>query len=401
MQSSIKLLSAIFITIFLAACGSTTDTAEKTTAKPEADSVASNEVELTNGQYKTAGIELGKVELKQISGTFKASGMLDIPPQQKVSISIPVGGFLKKTDLLQGKFVNKGELIAVIENPDFIAMQQDYLDAKSQLEYAKADYERQQALAKENVNAQKTLQQSKASYNSLTAKVSGLREKIKVSGLSLSAVDNGNIQPAINVYAPISGYVTKVNANIGKYVASTDVLFEIVDTRHLHAELTVFEKDVPKLNVGQTVRFTLANETKERTAKVFLIGREISADRTVRVHCLIDREDNQLLPGMFLKALVETGGSEVTALPNDAIVDFQGEKYIFITSAAKQHSYAAKDTAVEGDNHFTMLPVQTGNSELGYIEVTLPENFDMENTNVVVKGAYSLISKMKNSAEEE
>ena len=117
-------------------------------------------------------------------------------------------------------------MIAVIENPDFIQMQQDYLDAKkSQLEYAKADYERQQELAKENVNAQKTVQQSKATYNSLLAKMNGLREKIKVSGLSLPAVEEGTIRSAINIYAPISGYVTEVNANIGKYVTNTDVLF--------------------------------------------------------------------------------------------------------------------------------------------------------------------------------
>lgn len=399
MQSTIKYLSILFVTILFAACGSKTETIEENTGRPEEDSVASNQVGLTSSQYKTAGVETGKVELKEISGTFKANGMLDVPPQQEISISVPLGGFLKKTDLLQGMFVSKGQLIAVIENPDFITMQQDYLDAKSQLEYTKADYERQQALAKENVNAQKTVQQSKASYNSLTAKVSGLRERIKVSGLSLSSVDNGNIHSSINIYAPISGYVTQVNANIGKYVNTTDVVFQIVDTKHLHAELTVFEKDVPKLKIGQNVRFTLANETKERTAKVFLIGREISTDRTVRIHCHIDKEDNQLLPGMFLKALVETGGSKVSALPNEAIVDFQGEKYIFISTGETQNS-ASNDTA-KSDYHFTMMPVQTGNSELGYTEIVLPENFDITTTNVVVKGAYALLSKMKNSEEEE
>ncbi|HEX5155327.1 MAG TPA: efflux RND transporter periplasmic adaptor subunit [Parafilimonas sp.] len=397
MQTLIKFLSVLLITISFAACNSKADTIEETTGQAAEDSVASNEVEFTDAQYKTAGIELGKVEMKQISGTFKANGMLDVPPQQKVSISIPMGGFLKKTDLLEGKFVSKGELIAVIENPDFIGVQQDYLDAKSQLEFAKTDYERQQELAKENVNAQKTLQRSKATYNSLLAKVNGLREKIKVSGLSLSAVDNGNITPIINIYAPISGYVTEVNANIGKYVTSIDVLFEIVDTRHLHAELTVFEKDVPKLKIGQTVRFTLANETKERTAKVYLIGREISADRTVQIHCHIDNEDNQLLPGLFLKALVESGAQEVTALPNDAIIDYAGEKYIFIVSTDKP----AKDSNAAGEHHFIMMPVQVGDSELNYTEVVLPENFDKANTEVVVKGAYSLLSKMKNSEEEE
>ncbi len=401
MQTVIKLFSTLYFAAIFAACGSRGGEPTEVATTPE-EATANDVVELTSAQYKNAGIELSKVALKQISGTFKANGMLDVPPQQKVSISVPMGGFLRKTDLLEGKYVKKGELIAVIENPDFIQMQQDYLDAKSQLEYAKADYERQQELAKENVNAQKTLQQSKAIYYSLVAKMNGLREKIKVSGLSITAVEEGNIRSSVNIYAPISGYVTEVNANIGKYVTNTDVLFEIVDTKHLHAELTVFEKDVPRLKIGQTVRFTLANETKERTAKVYLIGREISADRTVRIHCHIDDEDNQLLPGMFLKALVESGANNVPALPNEAIIDYQGEKYIFIVPHdVQEKSPVVKDTSAIGDNHFTMMPVQIGNSELGYTEVLFPETFDVANTQVVIKGAYALLSKMKNSEEEE
>lgn len=346
-----------------------------------------NEVALTGAQFQTAGITYGVVEKKQISGTFKANGLLDVPPQNMVSISVPMGGFLKTTDMLQGKRVKKGELIAVIENPDYVQMQQDYLEAKSQLEYAKADYERQQILAKENVNAQKTLQQSKSNFQTLTAKTNGLREKIKVSGLNISALDNGKIQSAIYLYSPINGFVTQVNANIGKFVNPTDVLIEIVDTEHLHAELTVFEKDVPKLQIGQKVRFTLANETAERTAKVYLIGREISKDRTVRIHCHIDEEDIHLLPGMYLKATVETGDAQVSALPNEAIVDNQGQKYIFTD--------AGKDSA---SHYFTRVPVQAGNSDGSYTEVMIPDSIQSEK--IVVKGAYTLLGKMMNGEEE-
>jgi cobalt-zinc-cadmium efflux system membrane fusion protein len=289
--------------------------------------------------------------------------------------------------MLQGKRVKKGELIAVIENPDYVQMQQDYLEAKSQLEYSKADYERQQTLAKEHVNAQKTLQQAKASFQSLSAKVNGLREKIKVSGINVAALENGDIQSAIYLRSPINGFVTEVNANIGKFVNPTDVLMEIVDTEHLHAELTVFEKDVPKLQIGQKVRFTLANETTERTAKVYLIGRQIGSDRTVRIHCHIDEEDIHLLPGMYLTAIVETGQTKVPALPDEAVVDHQGKKFIFIANAG--------DSA---EHHFTRVGVQTGNSDAGFTEVTIPEGVNKQQ--IVVKGAYSLLSKMMNSEEE-
>jgi cobalt-zinc-cadmium efflux system membrane fusion protein len=327
--------------------------------------------------------------------------MLDVPPQQLQSISVPLGGFLRKTDLLQGMHVKKGQLIAVIENPDYVQMQQDYLEAKSQLVYVEADYQRQEALAKENVNAQKTLQQAKAAFQSLTARVNALREKIKASGLNLTELNKGNVQSSINLYAPISGYVTEVNANIGKFVNATDVIFEIVDTDHLHAELTVFEKDVPKLKIGQKVRFTLANETAERTARVYLIGREISKDRTVRIHCHMDKEDSHLLPGMYLKAEVESGESMVPALPDEAVVDYQGQKFIFIeVDKNEADSVNAQPTGTEpGDHHFEMIAVETGNKDMGYTEVALPEG--ISTNRIVVKGAYSILSKLKNSGEEE
>lgn len=379
------------VVLFFTSCGNTTSTPPEAPEKEKKQEAATNEVSFTDAQYKTAALQLGAVAPKQISGTFKANGVLDVPPQQKVSISAPLGGFLKKTDLLQGMRVKKGQLIAVIENADYVQMQQDYLEAKSQLEYAAADYARQQELAKENVNAQKTVQQAKSGYQTLQARVTALREKIKASGISLPALEKGHVQSAINIYSPINGFVTEVNVNIGKFVNATDVLFEIVDTEHLHAELTVFEKDVPRVQVGQKVRFTLANENTERTAKVHLIGREIGKDRTIRIHCHLDKEDIHLLPGMYLKAIVETGQKQVPALPEEAVVDYQGQKYIFVAMPPKQTD--------SQQHNFKMIAIQTGNSEMGFTEVVLPE--EAGNTGIVVKGAYSLLSKLKNSEEEE
>lgn len=345
-----------------------------------------NTVELNADQYKTAGIQTGKIEMKQISGTIKVNGMLDVPPQQKVSVSLPFGGFVKNTDLLQGMKVNKGQVIAKIENPDFIQVQQDYLDIESQLEFAKAEYERQTTLSAENVNSQKTLQQAKSNYYSLLAKFNGLAARLKLINISTASIKNGNFTSVVNIYSPISGYVTKVNANIGMFLNPTDVLFEIVDTKHLHAELTVFEKDIPLIKIGQKVRFTLANESDERVATVYLIGREIAEDRTVRIHCHLDDEDANLIPGTYLKAYIESGDNQVTALPDEAIVKYQGKKYMFIKA--------------EEENHFTMVEVQTGNSENGFTEITLPKEFNKESAEVVTKGAYDLLSKMKNSEEE-
>jgi len=403
MKSSSKIyqiLIAILCSFLVLSCGSKAE--EAATEEDNHHSEEENTVEFTQAQYKTAQIELGRIEGKQISGTIKVNGMLDAPPQQMVSVSVPLGGFLKSTPLLQGSRVTKGQVIAVIENLEFIRLQQDYIEAKNQFEFASSDYERQQLLAKENVNAQKTLQQSKTAFISWEGKVSSLREQLKMLNIDPAFLEPSKITSTINLYAPINGYVTEVNVNIGKYVNATDILFEIVDTEHLHVELTVFEKDVPKLKIGQKVRFTLANEIKERMATVYLLGREISSDRTIRIHCHIDREDTNLLPGMYLQAVVETGGVEVPALPDRAIIDFQGKKYIFNQLTEQPHAALQDEDPKEHkkEYHFTMFEVQVGNSELGYTEVMLPADFPIETAQIVIKNAYAILSKIKNSEEE-
>jgi membrane fusion protein, heavy metal efflux system len=387
-----------YITFFLFASALVSCDNNKTAGEKQEEQHDEHEeesgVELTAAQSRTAGIELGKVAKKQISGTVKVNGVLDVPPQQLVSISVPLGGFVKNTSLLQGSRVKKGQIIASIENLDFIQIQQDYLEAKSQLELTEMDYKRQQELAKENVNSQKTLQQSKTNFATWQAKYNALREKLKVINVDVRSLEAGQVTSSINLYSPIGGYVTQVNVNIGKFVTPTDVIFEIVDTEHLHAELIVFEKDVPKLKIGQKVRFTLANETEERMATIYLIGREINKDRTVQIHCHIDKEDTELLPGMYLSAYVETGGALVPALPDEAIVDYNGKKYIFIVSEEKHEEGKSK----ESGQYFMMLEIQTSNRELGFTEVNVPDS--LSQAEVVVKGAYSLLSKMKNSEEE-
>jgi cobalt-zinc-cadmium efflux system membrane fusion protein len=386
-----KYLVAALLIGTIASCGGgkTADITQKT----EEDSTKHQDewvVELTPEQLLNAGIETHPVEYRSLSGTIKVNGTLDVPPQQLVSISAPMGGFIKNIDMLQGQHVTKGQVVATLQDPAYIQLQQDYLEASSQLEYLQADYERQQELAKENVNAGKTLQQAKASYGTTLAKVKGLREKLKLININMVQLEKGEIQSTINLYAPISGYVTDVHVNMGKYVSSTDVMFEIVDTEHLHAELTVFEKEVPQLKIGQKVHFTLANENKDRTATVYLVGREISADRTVRVHCHLDREDKNLLPGMYLTALVETHNRSLPAVPEQAVVSFEGTDYIFITSGDKK-----------AGTQYRAVPIKTGVKELGYIELVLPEGFDTAGVKIVIKGAYDLLGKLKNSEEEE
>ncbi|MBN8833670.1 MAG: efflux RND transporter periplasmic adaptor subunit [Sphingobacteriales bacterium] len=390
MKSSL-IISMLMVAVFLmASCGNTNKQETKVEAETKDSVIVKDEVVLTTEQYKVAEIKIGIVEQRNLSSLVKVNGVLDVPPQNAVSVSAPMGGYLRSSGLLPGQAVHKGQVLAVIENPEFVDMQQEYLESKSRMIFLEQELKRQQELRKEDVNAAKTLQQVSSEYNMMVAKMAGLRQKLALIGINANSLTPGKIARTANLYSPINGFVTASNVNRGKYVAPTDVLFELSNKSDMHLVLNVFEKDVRQLRVGLPIRFALANETEyNRQATVYLIGKATSADGTIPVHChLPSSTDPSLLPGMYVKALIETRTDNVNALPIEAVVESDGKNYIFVQ----------KDTA-QGTVNFKMIPVVKGTEEGGYVAVTFPEGFDASAARIVVKGAYAVLSAMKNVEE--
>lgn len=348
-----------------------------------------DEVILTTDQYKVAGIETGTIEMRNLRNVIKVNGIIDVPPQNVVSVSAPMGGYLKSAGLLPGQAIRKGEVLAVIENATFIEMQQEYLEAKSRMVFVTQELKRQEELRKQEVNAAKTLQQVSSEYNVLKAKMSGLEQKLSLIGIGTASLEPGKISKTANLYSPINGYVTASNVNRGKYVQPSDILFELADKSDLHLALQVFEKDITKLQVGQPVRFSLANETDyKRMAKIALIGKAAKDDGTIPVHCHLSvTSDPALLPGMYVKALIETKSDAVTALPVAALIQSEGKDYVFVQTTATPNKFI-----------FKMIPVVRGTEQEGYVGVSLPAGFSTDQK-IVLKGGYSLVSAMKNIEE--
>ncbi|MFM9838015.1 MAG: efflux RND transporter periplasmic adaptor subunit [Cyclobacteriaceae bacterium] len=378
MKNSTKIL--FILIMFLISCSTKDKTAETTNVQPA--EIA--HVSLSKEQVTQLGIVLGQPVLRSMNGLIKANGMLDVPPQNMVTVSAPLGGFVKSTELLQGMKVKKGQTIIVLQHPDYIQLQEDYLTSKNQLEFLDLEYKRQEELAKENVTAAKALQQAKSNYFGTKAKVQGLRAKLKLININPQELENGEIQNTISIPSPISGFVTEVNVNVGKHVNPMDIMFKIIDTEHLHAEAQVFEKDVPRLKIGQLVRVYLSNENKERLAKVFLIGKEITPERTVRVHCHLEGEDSSLIPGLYFKALIETDPQQVTTLPTETLVDFDNKHYVFVEQKA-------------GALDYEMIEISKLKSEEDFTEVVLPST--IAGRKIVLKGTYALLSILKNTEE--
>ena len=362
---------------------------EKTAAGTGQDSTktASNTITFNAEQIKNGNIETGKVPTHLLNSSIHVNGQVDVPPENLLAVNVPMGGFLKQTKMLPGMVVRKGEVVALIENAEYVTLQQDYLTASSRIIFLKQELERQKTLSDQQASPLKLYQQSFADYNTELAKAAGAAQKLKMLGFNPQTISTKNITALATIKSPIDGFVSKVNVSTGTYVNPTDILMELVNTSDIHAALTVFEKDISKIQMGNLVTISLPSlPGKTFPGKVILIGKMLDSTRSVMVHCHFLKTDSELLPNMFLQAEIETKPQNTMALPDGALVRFGGERYVFLAQAEKNKV------------KFSMLPVKVGIRENGWneIEFNKPE---LKNSNFVLKGAFSILSAMKNSGE--
>ncbi|HUQ66582.1 MAG TPA: efflux RND transporter periplasmic adaptor subunit [Flavitalea sp.] len=381
-----KYIVILFLGFSLVACGDAAQTKVKKEDSTEDKAVTDTTVQVTDDQIINAGIETGMLQLKNISSALKVSGAIDVPPQNIVSVSEPLGGYLKSTRLLPGMAVRKGQAIASMEDPQYIQLQQDYLTAKAKLVYAEQEYNRQKELNQSKASSDKVFQQAQTEYSTVNVLVNSLAEKLRLININPSRLSAANISASISLYAPISGYVSKVNVNIGKYVTPSEVLFEIINPASIHLALNVFEKDVPRLHIGQRIlTYSNANPEKKYTCKIILIGHDYSEDRSVEVHAHFEEFDKALIPGTYMNAEVETQNKDVYALPSDAVVTYENEHFVFVEKS--------KGT-------FEITQVVAGNTQNGFIEIDSTSVNNLKDKKIAVKGAYSLLMKMKNTSDD-
>ncbi|UFH53265.1 efflux RND transporter periplasmic adaptor subunit [Spirosoma sp. KNUC1025] len=354
-------------------------------------------ISLTQAQYDVAGIQLGQPASRVMHTTLKVNGVLDVPAQNEVSVSVPVGGYIRQINLEPGMRIRKGQTLVVLENPEYIQLQQDYLDTKAKLEYADLEFARQQELSRDNVSALKVFQQTRANRQSLQAQLAGLNQRLMMLRINPATLTPDHLTRTISVPSPVSGFVTDVPVNNGRFVNPADVLVQLTDISHLHVRLSIFEKDISRIHSGQSIRFAMGADASANDAQmphkgeIFLIGKSIAADRTISVLAHPDGYSSDYIPGGYVSAQVAVNTQPLLALPEAAVVSFGGKPYIYVLEQKQQNPATYQ---------FRQIEVKTGIRESGYVAVIIPDAIDLTKTPVVVQGAYSLLSKLNNSEEE-
>ena len=332
---------------------------------------------LTTEQLESIGLSYGNIESRQISSEIKVQGMIDLPPQNIISVNFSLGGYLKSTKLIPGMKVSKGEIIATMEEQSIVQLQQDYLLAKTKHDLVKKDYERQKTLYDANASTSKNLQQVESELKIQSINMGSLAEKLKLIGIDVNNLNASNIKGQVPIRSTINGYVSKVHVNTGKYVQPSETLFELIDPDDIHVALTLFEKDIPNIKKGDLVKVSLTQEPgKQYEAEVILVNRNIDDNRTAMAHCHFLNHPANILPGMFVEAVIIVKNKQSFVIPEDAIIETGNKKYIYITV---------------GENKFKMIEVSTGQISQGFVEI-LSDPTSFKKDSIVVGNAYKLYS---------
>lgn len=298
-----------------------------------------------------------------------------------------------ETSLIQGSRVTKGQILGRIENPEFIELQQEYLEARNSLEYAEGEYQRHKTLFEDDVYSSKNLQEVTAQYKSLKAQLNATGQKLAMIGIDVSGLTEDNITRSVELRSPIGGYIRTMSANLGKYVTPTDVVFEIVNTGALVLDLTLYEKDVHRVALGQKVRFMMTGGDKpEHEAVIFQVSKAVGPDKTVKAFASVTGPSNNILPGMYVNAWIETSSEPLVTIPTEAITRFDDHDYIFIFEREKEeHGVPFTE--------FKMIEITRGVTDSQFTSIILPEGLDLTKARVVIKGSYALLAAKKNAGE--
>lgn len=332
--------------------------------------------------FKEYNMQLGMSGVEQVDEIITAAGYIEVPNENKAELRSYIGGYLQSSPLLPGDYVKKGQFLVSLNNLEYIQLQREYLQAKEELTYLETVYERNKLLAEENITSIKNRQLAESEYNSALANVESLKKKLELININVNQLQATNISSSINLYAPMSGYITMVNVVNGQFAEPTDVIFEIINTDHLHIALKVYEKDILKIKKGQKIKFRVPEACMETfNGEVFLVGKTIdNSDRTVTVHCHI--ADDSKLPvvvGMYTEAEIYVTSKETFCVPVTAIIREDRQYFVFVNTSANSEEYV-----------FEKAQVEVGQINESCAEIIGSSKQKIEGKQILVDGAFNL-----------
>ena len=377
-------------TVFLFACSKTSE------VKQAIATTETSTVYLTSDQLKSAQITYTELSQQKLSEVIKVNGMFHVPPQYNFELSAFYAGYVKSIPVIEGMKVAKGQTLLTLENPEYLALQRDYITQWNKLKFLDNDYKRQALLARDSITSQRNYQQSESEYLIAKANVQALEQQLKMIGFNTQDILKGKLSAQVYIKSPINGYITRLMVTNGQFVSANTLLLNVVNLDHIHAELSVYEKDIVKLKANQKIKIMPSDAIGVDTMQgsIYLVGKEVRADKTVMVHAHLEGNTSKVFPGMYLHAYIETSQNKTWSLPETAIVSYAEQSYVFV----RNQSLDKKNGDGEPLVAFDRIAVKTGIKALAITEVAYDEA--LKGKQIVNQGAYTLLSSMINKEEE-
>lgn len=361
------------------------DSSEVDVQESESSDTKSSAIIISTKQFENSKMVLAKVSSHAFHQSIKTYGVFDVPPENKASVSAYFGGYVKELSLLEGQKVEKGELLFTLENPEYIEIQQEFLEVKGQLDYLKSDYERQKNLAEDNITSQKVYLKAEAEYKTSLVRFESMKKKLALMNLNPNTLTAKNIKSEIVLTSPLSGYITSVHATRGMYLNPDNIALTIINPDHMHLELNIFEKDLPKIKVNQKIRFKLQNDShKEFDAYVYLVGKFIDQEKrsaAIHGHLSDELDAKYFTPGMYIEADIFSEVDTLMAIEQSAIIKVETSNYVLVKMELK------------GDKIlFEKREVLVGQSRDGFTEIRNTDDFSL-NDEILIEGAFNMIGE--------
>lgn len=369
----------LYSIMVLWSCQNSTQEQEQTT-KENTNEI----VKLTETQALQLGIKVDTLKMASFSTTIAAKGKLELPPQNLISLSVPLGGYIQKIYPIHGQKIRKGDLLIVLQDPAYAQLQQEYLSAKAKLDFLSKEYARQKNLKEAQATSTKNFEEIEMNYESQKILIKSLEKKLELLGIDIQKLNENTLSNQIEIRSPINGYVSAIPLNTGKYAQPTDILMELVDISDIHLVLSVYEKDISALHLGQKVRvYSNENPSKTYWANIISIGKKIDANRMLDVDCHIEGSTEGLVAGYYMNAEIVNATQKAWKVPSKAVLKFGEEHFIYVPIEK---------------NQYKRLKVKILGEEQGYAYVNFVEK-NLEPKEYVNHGAYNLLMVQENKEE--
>ncbi|MEX1258548.1 MAG: efflux RND transporter periplasmic adaptor subunit [Gemmatimonadota bacterium] len=364
--------AAVWIALLVIGCG---DSQEVEELAVEAVEEHAEGVLLDSTAIALAGIQVGPAEARETSG-LPVTGTITFDANLVSHVGSRTEGRIVRLDANIGQHVSAGDVLAVLESPEIGQLRAEDREAEELAAIASENYARKQRLAEQGISSRREVLESEAELRRAEAAVRSVEERLRVLGAS------DGVGGEFAITAPFVGTVVARDASLGEMAAPENELFTVADLARLWIELDVFERDLSRVAVGQSVEVTTAAfPDRVFPGRIGYLGAILDpVTRTIDARVELPNPDAALRPGMFAHAVIQIpgGGGPTVVVPAEAIQDIEGQPSVFVP------------TEVPGE--FRPTPVDVGQTVAnGLVEIRAGLE---PGALIVLTGAFALRSEL-------